>query len=56
LLETTTDDVTIGIERKLAWLPRQTGTFVKRLSVPDPTNPPIAAILTRRDFSTQLAG
>tara|TARA_R110000868_G_scaffold409282_1_gene694495 strand:- start:4338 stop:5030 length:693 start_codon:yes stop_codon:yes gene_type:complete len=53
-LETTANDITTGIEHKLAWLPRQTGSFVKRLSVPDPTNPPIAAILTRRDFSTLL--
>jgi hypothetical protein len=54
LLETTKDDVTVGIEKRLGWLPNQNGSFVRRLSVPDPTNPPIAAILNKRDFSTEL--
>jgi hypothetical protein len=54
MLETTSDDVTTGIEKRLGWLPSQNGSFVRRLSVPDPTNPPTAAILNRRDFSTEL--
>ena len=53
-VETTKDDVTTGIEKRLGWLPNQQGSFVRRLSVPDPTNPPIAAILNKRDFSTEI--
>jgi hypothetical protein len=54
MLETTGDVVTTGIEKRLGWLPNQNGSFVRRLSVPDPTNPPIAAILNKRDFSTEI--
>jgi hypothetical protein len=54
MLETTSDDVTTGIEKRLGWLPNQNGSFVRRLSVPDPTNPPIAAMLNKRDFSTEI--
>lgn len=53
-VETTSDPVTNGIEKRLGWLPSQRGSFVRRLSVPDPTNPPIAAILNKSDFSTEI--
>ena len=54
MIETTSDDVTTGIEMRLGWLPKQKGSFVRRLSVADPTNPPIAAILNKQDFSTEI--
>lgn len=54
VVETTSDEVTTGIEQRLVWLGDQKGSFVRRLSVPDPTNPPIAATLNERDFSTEI--
>ena len=54
VLETTSDDVTTGIQKILTWLPSQRGTFVRRLTVPDPTNPPLAANLTTHDFSSEV--
>ena len=54
VVETTSDHVTTGIEERLGWLSSQQGSFVRRLSVPDPTNPPIAAILNKYDFSTEI--
>jgi hypothetical protein len=53
-LETTSDDVTVGIQKRLRWLSNQDGSFVQRLSVADPTNPPIAALLSNGDFSTEI--
>lgn len=53
-VETTGDAVTTGIEKRLGWLPSQRGSFVRRLSVPDPNNPPIAATLNKSYFSTEI--
>ena len=54
MLETTNDDVTTGVVKRLRWLPDQRGTFVRRLSVPDPTSPPLAATLNTRNFSSEV--
>lgn len=53
-VETISDAVTEGIGKWLGWLPSQHGSFVRRLSVTDPTNPPIAATLSKSDFSTEI--
>lgn len=55
-LETTNEDVTTGIERRLPWLVGrdQRSPFAKRLSMIGPTQPPIAALLSPHDFSTEL--
>ena len=54
LLETTRDEVTTGIERRLGWLPSQRGSLIRRLSVPDPSKPPLGARLTVMHFRTVL--
>lgn len=54
MAETTAEPVTIGIEKRLGWLPSQRGSFVRRLSVSDPANTPIASILNKSDFSTEI--
>ena len=53
-IETTSDDVTTGIEKRLRWLVRQRGSLTRRLSAPDPTNPPLSAQLTEMAFSTEI--
>jgi hypothetical protein len=55
VLETTDAAVTTGIEKRLRWLPDQRGSFMRRLSAPDPSNPPLAAVLNKFDFSTEIA-
>jgi hypothetical protein len=54
MLETTSDDVTTGIEKRLGWLPNRSGSLTPRLSVPDPTNPPFSARVHGGDFSTEI--
>jgi hypothetical protein len=54
IVETTNESVTSGIERRLPWLPRQRGSLIKRLSVPNPADPPIGARLNEMDFSTEV--
>lgn len=54
MVETTNDPVTVGIEKRLVWLPNQKGSFQRRLSSPDPTNPSLAATLNSGDFSTEI--
>lgn len=54
LLETTSDDVSVGIQEILKWLPNQRGSLIRRLSLENPANPPIGATITKLDFSTEL--
>ena len=54
VIETIGDDVTTGIEKRLVWLPSINGSLTRRLSAPDPTNPPFSAQLHGRDFSTEI--
>jgi len=54
LLEVTSDRMTTGIEKRLGWLSSQRGTFTRRLSAADPSNPPLAARLTKMEFSTEI--
>ena len=54
LLETTRDDVTTGIEKRLGWLPTVNGSLTRRLASPDPANPPFSARVHGRDFSTEI--
>jgi hypothetical protein len=54
VVETTNEDLTTGIQAQLGWLPKQRGSLIRRLSVPDPANPPIGARINEMDFSTDL--
>ena len=54
LLETTSDDVTTGIEKRLLWLPNHRGALSRRLAAPDSSNPPLSAQITDADFSTEI--
>lgn len=54
IVETTNDDVTTGIEKRLTWLRSQHGSLIPRMSTPDPTRPPIGATINKMDFSTEL--
>ena len=54
VVETTGDEVTTGIEKRLGWLSRQRGSLIRRLSVPDPSNPPLGARINEMSFSTEL--
>jgi len=54
VLETTGDQVTTGIEKRLGWLGTINGSLTRRLSAADPTHPPLTARLHGRDFSTEI--
>jgi hypothetical protein len=54
LLETTSDDVTTGIEKRLRWLPSLRGSLSPRLEAPNPSNPLLSAQITVVDFSTEI--
>ncbi len=54
LLETTSDDLSVGIQETLPWLTRINGSLTRRLSAPDPTNPPFSAQIRVGDFSTEI--
>ena len=52
-VETTSDPVTVGIEKRLEWLLGHHGALTPRLSAPDPANPPFSARITEMDFWTE---
>jgi len=54
LLETTSDDLSVGIQETLPWLTRINGSLTRRLSAPDPTKPPFSAQIGGGDFSTEI--
>lgn len=54
LLETTSDDLSVGIQETLPWLTRIDGSLTRRLSAPDPSNPPFSAQIRGGDFSTEI--
>lgn len=53
-LQTTSRNISTGIVNQLPWLPDHRRTLIRRLSLPHPSQPPAAALLTNRDFSTEL--
>ena len=55
VVETTKDDVTTGLGKRLEWLKTINGSLTRRLSAPDPTDPPFSAQLHGRDFSTEIS-
>jgi hypothetical protein len=55
VVETTSDPVTIGIEKRLDWLKGIDGSLTRRLSAPDPTNPPFSAQINTQFFSTEIS-
>ncbi len=54
LLETTREDVTVGIERRLGWLPNQRGAFLNPLKIDYINDPPFAANITKKLFSSEI--
>lgn len=54
-LETTSDEVTTGIEERLKWLPSHRGSLVKRSAGDFSLNPAFGVGVTEADFSTEIA-
>lgn len=55
VIETTTDVITTGIDKRLGWISRIDGSLTRRLLSPDPTNPPFSAQITTQNFSTEIS-
>lgn len=55
VVETTSNPVTAGIEKRLNWLNSIDGSLTRRLSAPDPTNPPFSAQINTQFFSTEIS-
>lgn len=55
IVETTSDAVTTGIEKRLGWLTAHRGSLVPRQGDLFSPNPPIGVKITEMDFSSEIA-